>query len=111
MDLKNFDISNGEAGIELTILDLDNKPTDIKIKLLCLHGKKGRAALINSVKNDKADTAHILAALTTGWSGLTEGGKELKFNPEAAEKLYGDYPIIAAQVEKFVEDARNFLKK
>lgn len=111
MDLKNFDISNGEAGIELTILDLDNKPTDIKIKLLCLHCKKGRAALINLVKNDKASTAHILAALTTGWSGLTEDGKELKFSPATAEKLYEDYPIIAAQVEKFVEDARNFLKK
>lgn len=111
MDLKNFDISNGEAGIELTILDLNNNPTDIKIKLLCLHGKKGRAALINLVKNDKASTAHILAALTTGWRGLVEDGKELKFSLEAAEKLYGDYPIIAAQVEKFIEDARNFLKK
>lgn len=111
MDLKNFDISNGEAGIELTILDLDNKPSDIKIKLLCLHGKKGRAALINSVKNEKADTAPILAALTAGWSGIVQSGKELKFSPAAAEKLYEDYPIIAAQVEKFVEDARNFLKK
>lgn len=116
MDLKHFDISAGENGVELIILDLDNKPTDIKIKLLSMHSKKGREALINSVKRQGGEvsentTADVLSELTLGWSGISEKGKELVFSKEEARRVYETYPIIANQVQRFIEDARNFLKK
>ncbi|MCD8212674.1 MAG: hypothetical protein LUC34_01225 [Campylobacter sp.] len=113
MDLKEFDISQGETGVELTILDLENNPTDIKIKVLSFHSKRGREVFINAVKaGDKAQNpSHILAGLTLDWSGLSENGKEVKFSRDEAIRVYDKYPIIANQVERFVEDARNFLKK
>ena len=117
MDLKNFDISAGETGVELTILDLDNKPTDIKIKVLSFHGKKGREVFLETLRKTNADgtlaksQSEILAGLTVGWKGISEGEKELKFSREEAVRVYETYPIIAGQVERFTEDAKNFLKK
>lgn len=114
MDLKNFDISAGETGVELTILDPDNKPTDIKIKVLSFHSRKGREVFMNTVKENKSaaqSTLEVMAGLTVGWSGISENGKELKFSPDEARRIYETYPLIANQVERFVENARNFLKK
>ena len=114
MDLKNCDISNGETGVELTILDLDNKPTDIKIKVLSFHGKKGREVFMNAVKENKGakqSTLEVMVGLTVGWSGISENGKELKFSHNEAKRIYETYPLIANQVERFAENARNFLKK
>lgn len=117
MDLKNFDISAGETGVELTILDLDNKPTDIKIKVLSFHGRKGREVLFETLKKTNADgtpaksQSEILAGLTVDWKGISEGEKEIKFSHKEAVRLYETYPIIANQVERFTEDAKNFLKK
>ena len=111
MDLSKFDISSGEKGLELTILDLDNNPTNIKIKLLSLHSKKGREAFLELAKKGQTSTAQMLAALTIGWQGVEREGKEIKFSREQAIKIYDEYPSIAAQVERFVENAKNFIKK
>lgn len=118
MDLKYFDISAGETGVELTILDLDNNPSDIKIKVLSIHSSKGREAFLETIKKTAEENApakdtapELLAGLTVGWKGLSEEGKELKFSKEEAIRVYEKYPLIARQVERFVENAKNFVKK
>lgn len=114
MDLKHFDISAGETGVDVTILDFDNNPTDMKIKVLSMHSKKGREIFLNMLKDGevgKDRRSELLAKLTVGWKGLTEEGKEVKFSEKEALRIYDKYQIIASQVERFTENAKNFLKK
>ena len=85
--------------------------------MLSFHSRKGREVFLEALKKTNTDgtlaksQSEILAGLTVGWKGISEGDKELKFSREEAVRLYETYPIIANQVERFTEDAKNFLKK
>lgn len=50
-----------------------------------------------------------LAAMTLGWKGIADGGKEIIFSVDAAIKLYTDVAWIAEQVNTALIDRENFI--
>jgi hypothetical protein len=50
-----------------------------------------------------------MAKCTKGWSGITEGGVEVKFSYENAVKLYTKYLWLREQIDRFMADRSNFL--
>lgn len=114
-----------EAGAEVQIKDpVTGKETDFYITIIGPDSKEWR-------RSNKADLRMILArkkgepltddelverdidkatAITTGWRGLTSGGKEVKFTKEACRKLYEDSPQVMDQVDSFASNSVNFTK-
>lgn len=110
-----------EAGAELNVLKADGDATDVFITLLGVDSRQWRRAFSAvskewAGKKDISEDDHLLAeaktlaAVTTGWRGLVENGKEYKFSQEACTKLYLKSPGVARQVEAFIRDHRNFTK-
>ncbi len=58
---------------------------------------------------EKAEAgAKILASITTGWEGIEEDGKELKFSFGNAVSLYLKYDWIADQILAKAYDRKAF---
>jgi len=68
---------------------------------------KSRANKVDYSVSDE-DRAEMLAAITTGWAGLEEDGKEIEFSEDAAYDLYLKHSWIAEQVDQFILDRANF---
>jgi hypothetical protein len=58
----------------------------------------------------ESDLIMLLAACTTGWSGVIVDGKELDCNRENAAALYTRFPWIKEQVDNSVGDRSLFTK-
>lgn len=54
--------------------------------------------------------ADFVAALITGWEGISMNGKPFKYSAANLKKLVVDFPWIADQVDSFCVDRRNFFK-
>lgn len=117
MDLNSIDTSLCETGVEMIIKDIDGNDTDASIKLLGSESKVGRKLMLDfmrSIKDGKqedGDSDKILSELTIGWKNIKVDGKEIKFSKEKALELYKSYPILKKQVDIFVSNSKNFLKK
>lgn len=57
--------------------------------------------------NDK-ESIELLATCTTGWCGISEGGKELPFSFANAVYIYTKYNWIREQVDIAIGDRANF---
>lgn len=62
-------------------------------------------------EEEEQESVEFLAACTLGWSGIAEGGKEVKFSPEAAIALYSrpEMAWLKAQVSEALESRENFI--
>ena len=117
MDLKSIDTSLCETGADMIVQDIDGNDTDATITLLGSESKIGRKLMLDfmrSIKDGKSedgDSDKILSELTVGWKNIKIEGKEVKFSKEKAYELYKAYPILKKQVDIFVSNSKNFLKK
>lgn len=57
----------------------------------------------------EADNVALLAAVTTGWSGIVVNGEAPECNTTQAAKLYKEQLWVREQVNEFVSDRSNFL--
>lgn len=115
---------HADRGAELTGITCYGKVLQgVSIRLLGANSTVGRAAVSLMIKNmtlrylndlsiddQHKKTTDKLVALTVGWSGIDMDGKEYKFTPENARKLYSNpgYEWLRLQVIEFVETAENF---
>jgi len=113
-----------ENGAELTILDpIDFTETDFVItlqgrdsKAFRFKNKSNMSKALNRLQKGETPTddeldeldVETLAECTTGWSGLFDGEREIKFTKEQAKKLYLAAPSVREQAERFVKDRENF---
>jgi hypothetical protein len=133
--MSGFDVSIGKAisekqegGLPLAIKHpATGKPTDWIVQVRSAERAKvlpaARRALVASVKTfrddaGKKDNAEALAelsyaktaAMIAGWSGLVDGGKDVPYSPDVAEKLISDWPWFREQIEAFGDERANFTK-
>lgn len=123
MDISQFDTSTlAESGVEYVVLNpMDDRQTDITMTLAGTDSSFYRNAISAQArkssdrKREKIDleeaeqnTCEILAACTLGWSGLLEGGKELKYSKQNAIDLYKKHKWLRQQVDRFIGDRANF---
>jgi len=109
MDLNSIDTSMGETGVDLIILGLDGKPTDATITLLSYYSNKARALMLEKVR--KGESHDLSWELIIGWKNIKENKKVIEFSPEEAKRLYDKYTFISRQIDDFVTNNFNFLKK
>ena len=60
------------------------------------------------LESNEKDSIELLADCTQGWSGISEGGKELAFSRDMAIFLYTKYKWIREQVDIAIGDRANF---
>ena len=66
-----------------------------------------KSADVDFIANDK-EAVELLAKCTTGWTGITEGGKELPFSLANAIYIYTKYNWIREQIDNAIGDRANF---
>lgn len=133
MDLSIFDsVTHANEGAELVLLHpITQEETDVKIRLLGSDSDEYRALSkkrfeqmqrkakmlkgknkANEIDLDEAEEqAHdLLARMTVSWEGVEEDGQAVHCSVDNAKMIYGKYPTIREQVEKFIADRSNFIK-
>ena len=122
LDLSGFDFKKfAEAGIELQLINpVDGKPLEAFISIKGEDSSEWREALLTNAKavNPEVDQsaddqqrkmAFSLAAITTGWSGISEKEEAIEYSKDAAMALYFQYDWIANQVYIALRDRERFL--
>ena len=127
MDLGEFNTSDAhEEGADVTITHpITRQPTDVVITVKgcdsiafrsakkAMERKTFQAmAAGKDIDDEFAENLEIgiLVAVTTGWSGLVEDGKPVKFNEKNVRRLYTLSPPVRDQVDRFMSSRRNFTK-
>lgn len=131
MDLLTLDTkAHAQAGAVLSLEHpATGEPVGVEINLMgsdseAFRGKKrelerARADKLRRARSRSAvdlsttdnESCALLAACTTGWTGVEKGKKEIPFSVQAAEEIYMELPWIREQVDAFVGDRANFLPK
>ena len=62
---------------------------------------------IEQVESDGVD---LLAACTTGWTGVVIDKKEIEFSKDNAVMVYERFPWIKEQIDTAIGDRANFIK-
>lgn len=131
LDLQKNDPSViAEAGFEFTVVLPDGTETDAKIKVrgnaspvVRNYAKKvfnemqsraqyakrrGKEPEEITIEEAEKMAAKNAAIRVISWSGVGEGGKELVFSVEEAERVFLKYPFIREQVMEESENLKNF---
>lgn len=124
MDLKQIDLSLADEGTKLEIKDINGKSFKDKafITLKGLDSAEGRAsslklrqkiveAMKEETKVEEDAGIELLVDLTVDWSGINLNDEALEFTKENCFDVYKKYIVIREQVDKFISDRKNFLKK
>ena len=126
MELKSFDTSAWENGIELIIKDLEGKDTDVTFTIKYLESSAGKKARLDygrkimalkeegkelSEVTNQDDFLELLIALIVDFKGLKENGKEVKFSKEKCLEILKAYPFITSQIDVAVGNSKLFLQK
>ena len=115
MDIKRlYTLEEHENGAEIQINSpIDDKPTDFYVKVKGVDSKAYRDSvrkyhrkLLNDEDGGDLD---LLASITIGWKGLTDGKTSIEFTVEAARDLYENAPHVASQIDRFIADRVNFM--
>lgn len=124
--------TRSEDGVDMPVKLLSGAPLiakngqPVSIVLLGPDSKKYKAVMRRQVKKRldrkespspdeqieeaEQDGITMLVACTLGWKNVLDiEGKEIAFSAETARILYGNYPVIADQVDLFVTNRANFL--
>ena len=104
-----------EEGADIRIVSpLDGKETDFYITLQGIDSKAYRAAVRTYhrtlIAKEEGGEIDLLVAITKGWSGLKNNGKDVVFDAKAAHDLYVNAPNVTSQIDQFVADRTNFIK-
>ena len=103
-------------GMTITLLGKDSatyRKIELRRTQAVLHRvNKGKKAAELDAEKLQDDTLDDLVALTKGWSGFEEGGKEITFSPAEAKKIYANPGLrfIREQAEAFINDRANFFR-
>jgi len=112
-------------GAECNITDpLTNKPTDVFIKIMGADSKDWRAqkkkqtnAVMNARAGGKSEDIDFdamdvdaLVAVTIGWRGILENGKDYPFSKKNARRLYENSPAVVNQLLAFLSNGANCTK-
>ena len=62
------------------------------------------------IEEIEQDGIALLAACTTGWTGVIIEGKEIPFSTDNAVMVYERFPWIKEQVDTAIGDRANFIK-
>ncbi len=62
------------------------------------------------VEEIERDGIDLLAACTTGWTGIIVEEKEIEFSKDNAVMIYESYPWIKEQIDTAIGDRANFIK-
>lgn len=122
MEVSNlYTVAASEKGAEVQIKDpRTKKPLDVFISVKGIDSKafqeakkaRHKAELEAIAEKRDVDSTEMdldmLVALTTGWRGLLDKGKEYEFSPDRCRKLYKESPAIREQVDLFIANRRNF---
>lgn len=114
-----YTVDKHEAGAEMQVENDKGDKLDMFITVVGVDSK-----LFRKVKNDlrrkiltssgdvddEALRAASMSLVTLGWRGFLNKGKEYKFTPKAAEKLYLNAPYLMEQVDDFINNRLNFSK-
>lgn len=124
MDLSQIDLSLADEGTKLELKDLNGKSFKDKafITLKGLDSAEGRAsslklrqkimeAMKDNSKVDEDSGVELLVDLTIAWEGIKSNGVDLEFSKDNCFQIYKNYVVVREQVDKFVSDRKNFLKK
>ncbi len=127
MDIKELMTAEShDVGAECNIKHpTTGKPTDIFITVMGPDSKEfrkqksrlNRLYIEASIKKETVDTDAVLvmsrsmlANVTTGWRGVTDGGEDVPFSVEKCEELYAGSPFVYDQIDSFIGTYANFIK-
>lgn len=116
MDIHNLYTAEAhEEGAEICIVSpLDGKETDFYITLQGIDSKTYRTAVRayhrKLIAEEEGGEIDLLVAITKGWRGLKNNGKEVPFTPKMANDVYINAPSVSTQIDQFVSDRTNFIK-
>lgn len=83
---------------------------DAQDKVVNKRLSKAKPDMPASAEDFRMEKAAQYAAVTISWENLELDGKPLDCNFENAQKLYYDHPWIAAQIDEFIGERKNFWK-
>jgi hypothetical protein len=124
MDIKDLDTrSKAEAGAEMQVFNpLTGKMSDFHITIKGIDSDEYRSQSANlreqlmtskMLKQDfdrEACEIETFVAITIGWRGLEDGGKEVKFTEKRCRQLYKSAPYVRDQLDRFIANRANFTK-
>jgi len=108
--------TNEDLDISISVL---GKDSDLFQKISRSQNKKRMAKMTKGgfrntspvpIEEIEQDGIELLAACTTGWTGVIIDGKEIPFSADNAAMLYKRFPWIKEQVDVAVGDRANFIK-
>jgi hypothetical protein len=107
--------STGEnLGITITLLGKDSdefqRVSRAQSKRRIEKTRRGMRGPVVTQEEVDQDGIELLAACTTGWTGVVMSGKEVPFSRSEAEKLYREFPWMREQIDVAIGDRSNFIK-
>jgi len=94
-------------GVTISVSGHDSATFKNAIKERAKAQMSRKSAEIDFSTNDK-EAIELLAKCTVGWSGITEGSKELPFTFANAVYIYTKYNWIREQIDAAIGDRSNF---
>ena len=116
MDLKSlYTVEAHESGSEVQIISpVTGKKTDFFITVMGPDSKQFREAVKTFhralLEDNEAGESDMLVAVTKGWKGLKDGKTPVEFSPAVAKELYVNSPFVAAQLDRYIADRKNFTR-
>lgn len=118
---KGFDVkiyhpgTLADLGITITVLGKDSdefqkisrRQQKKRLDRISKGGFRGATSL--SSEETEKDGIELLAACTTGWTGVVIKGEDVPFSIDNAVDLYSKFPWIKEQVDTAIGDRANFL--
>jgi len=105
--LKHPVSKNELEGMTISVSGHDSAAFKNAIKERAKAQMSRKSAEIDFSTNDK-EAIELLAKCTVGWSGITEGSKELPFTFANAVYIYAKYNWIREQIDAAIGDRSNF---
>ncbi|MCK5605398.1 hypothetical protein KAR91_26135 [Candidatus Pacearchaeota archaeon] len=108
--------TNEDIDIVISVLGKDsdafNKISRSQNKRRMAKMQKGgfRNVATPPIEEVESDGIELLAACTTGWTGVVRDGKVIEFSKDNAVMIYKGYPWIKEQVDIAIGDRANFIK-
>jgi len=108
--------TNEDLDISITVLGKDSdafqKVSRAQNKKRMAKMQKGgfRSITPAPLEEIEQDGITLLAACTTGWSGVIIEGKEIPFSTDNVVMVYERFPWIKEQVDTAIGDRANFIK-
>jgi len=93
-------------GVIITLLGEDS--AEYKKRIAEARRKMSTSKKRFSIADAEAEAMENRIAVTVGWEGISEAGKELECTPENVRYMYEKYGWLVEQVDKFVMDRANF---